>query len=332
MKILVTGGAGYVGSACLRWLIAHGHDPVAFDDLSEGNRGAVPQGRLIAGDILQPGTFERALRDTGAEAVMHFAAAASVPESIKDPDFYYRLNIQGTKNVLDAMRAVGVRKVLFSSTAATFAFTDKMPLTEESPQVPVVPYGRTKLAAEFLFRDYCTAYGIGCVLLRYFNASGADSDGKNGEHRRVESHLIPLILYSALGQRDAIMICGTDYPTPDGTCIRDFIHVEDLAQAHQLAIEQLKPGEGRDYNLGSGSGYSVLEVLRACESVVGRPIPNRAAPRRPGDPATLIASPAKAMRELGFKHRYTNVRDIAATAWAWHSKHPQGYGPHEPRR
>jgi UDP-glucose 4-epimerase len=325
MKILLTGGAGYVGSACLRWLLGHGHDPIAFDDLSEGNRPAVPADRLVIGDIRDPASIRRAIGDVRPEAVMHFAAAASVPDSILDPDFYYRQNVIGTKNILDAMREFGVRKALFSSTAATFAFTDKMPLTEESPQVPVVPYGRTKLAAEFLFRDYARAYGIGCVLLRYFNASGADPDGRFGEHRRKESHLIPLILYVPLGQREKVMIYGNDYPTRDGTCVRDFIHTDDLAQAHQLALEQLKPGEERAYNLGSGTGYTVLEVLRACEAEVGSPIRHEWAPRRPGDPATLIASPAKAIHELGFRPRYTSINDIVRTAWQWHRTHPNGY-------
>lgn len=325
MKILLTGGAGYVGSACFRWLARHGHDPVAFDNLSEGNRQAVPAERLIEGDILDPASLRRAFADVRPEAVMHFAASASVPESIADPDFYYRQNVIGTKNLLDAMREAKVNRALFSSTAATFAFTDKMPLTEESPQVPVVPYGRTKLAAEFLFKDYCRAYGIGCVLLRYFNASGADIDGRFGEHRRKETHLVPLVLYVPLGVREKVMIFGKDYPTRDGTCVRDFIHTDDLAQAHQLALEQLKPGEERAYNLGSGTGYTVLEVVRACEAEVGKPIKIEWADRRPGDPATLIASPDKAKRELGYKPQYNTITDIVRSAWRWHSTHPNGY-------
>lgn len=325
MKIILTGGAGYVGSACLRWLLRHGHDPIAFDNLSEGNRAAVHPDRLFIGDIQDIGSLRRAFAQLQPEAIMHFAAAASVPDSILDPDFYYRQNVIGTKNLLDTMKEFGVHRALFSSTAATFAFTDKMPLTEESPQVPVVPYGRTKLAAEFLFKDYCRAYGIGCVLLRYFNASGADSDGRFGEHRRRESHLVPLILYAAMGVREKIMIYGNDYPTRDGTCVRDFIHTDDLAQAHQLALEQLRPGEERAYNLGSGTGYSVLEVLRTCEAEVGRPIRHEWAPRRPGDPATLIASPAKAIAELGFHPRFNSITDIVRTAWQWHASHPRGY-------
>jgi UDP-glucose-4-epimerase GalE len=325
MKILLTGGAGYVGSACLRWLLKHGHEPLAFDDLSEGNRDAVPGDRVFQGDIQQIDSLRAAFRQFRPDAVMHFAAAASVPDSILDPDFYFRQNVLGTKNLLDVMREFKVNRALFSSTAATFAFTDKMPLTEESPQVPQVPYGRTKHAAEFLFRDYARAYGIGCVLLRYFNASGADPDGNFGEHRRKESHLIPLILYVPLGIREKVTIYGTDWATRDGTCVRDFIHTDDLAQVHQLALEQLKPGEQRDYNLGSGTGYTVLEVLRACEKEAGRPITHDFAERRPGDPATLIASPAKAIRELGFKPQYNTIESIVRTAWRWHSTHPRGY-------
>lgn len=326
MKILVIGGAGYVGSACLRWLIKHGHDPIAFDNLSEGNAGSVPEGRLIVGDILDPDAITRAMGEVEAEAVMHFAAAASVPDSIRDPDFYYRLNVGGTKNVLDAMRHNGVKKILFSSTAATYGFHTQMPLTEESPQAPVVPYGRTKLAAEWLIRDYCKAYDMGCALLRYFNASGADPDGEHGEDRRHESHLIPLTLYVPLGRREQLLIFGDKFDTRDGTCVRDYIHTDDLAQAHQLAIEQLSPGEERMYNLGSGTGTTVREVLEACEKAVGAPIPHEVRDPRPGDPAILIASPDKCVRELGWDPKYPHIDQIVETAWRWHNSHPGGYG------
>jgi UDP-glucose 4-epimerase len=325
MRILVIGGAGYVGSACLRWLLSHGHDPAAFDNLSEGNAAAVPDGRLIVGDILNPQAIDDAMDATRPDAVMHFAAAASVPESIRDPDFYYRLNVGGTKNVLDAMRRHGVRRIVFSSTAATYGLQDRMPLVEDSPLVPVVPYGRTKLAAEWLIRDYARAYGIGCVLLRYFNASGADPDGRYGEARHHETHLVPLILYVPLGLREKLTIFGRDFPTPDGTCVRDYIHTDDLAQAHQLAVEQVLPGQERIYNLGSGTGVTVLEVLRACERAVGRPIPHEFSDPRPGDPAILIASPERAIRELGWRPRYTSIDQIVQTAWRWHHAHPRGY-------
>ena len=287
MKILLTGGAGYVGSACLRWLLGHGHDPIAYDNLSEGNAAAVPDAssRLIVGDIADTDRLAEVLRQHGIEAVMHFAALASVPDSIADPEATTGSTSVGTKSVLDAMRAAGVRKILFSSTAATYGFHAEMPLREDSPQTPETPYGTTKLAAEWLIKDYARAYGLGYTLLRYFNASGADPDGDFGEDRRHESHLIPLIFQVAVGRRPKVMIYGDDYPTRDGTCVRDYVHTADLAQAHQLAVEALEPGMGRAYNLGSGTGATVLEVLRACEEVVGRPIrarDRRPATRRPG--------------------------------------------------
>jgi UDP-glucose 4-epimerase len=327
MKILLTGGAGYVGSACLRWLLDHGHDPIAYDSLTEGNPAAVPQSsdRLIRGDILDTDRLSDVLRRLGVEAVMHFAALASVPDSISDPDSYYRVNVAGTKSVLDAMRAAGVRKILFSSTSATYGFHSEMPLREDSLQAPETPYGTTKLAAEWMIKEYARAYDLGYTLLRYFNAAGADPDGNFGEDRRHEAHLIPLIFQAAVGRRPKIMIYGDDYPTPDGTCIRDYVHTTDLAQAHQLAVESLGPGIGRAYNLGSGTGASVLEVLRACEAAAGRPIPHEIAGRRPGDPAVLIASPGKIARELGWKPRFPDIRDIALTAWNWHRSHPDGF-------
>ena len=325
MKLLLTGGAGYVGSACLRYLLGRGHDPIAYDNLSEGNRPAVPAGRLIVGDLAEVESLCEALSGHRAEAVLHFAAAASVPDSIADPEFYYRTNVIGTKNVLDAMRRCGVTKILFSSTAATYGFHAQMPLTEDSPQQPQVPYGTTKLAAEWLIKDYASAYNFGYTFLRYFNASGADADGQHGEDRRRESHLIPLILQVASGRRKQIMVYGSDYDTADGTCIRDYIHVEDLAEAHRLAVETLEPGAGRAYNMGIGNGVSVLQVLRACEAAVGQPISHEFAARRPGDPAVLVASPAKIMRELGWSPRYARIESIVATAWQWHRIHPDGY-------
>jgi UDP-glucose 4-epimerase len=327
MKMLLTGGAGYVGSSCLRWLLDRGHDPIAYDNLLEGNPGAVPQAvdRLIVGDIADTDRLADALRRHGAEAVMHFAALASVPDSIADPEAYYRVNVSGTKSVLDAMRAAGVRKILFSSTAATYGFHGEMPLREDSLQAPETPYGSTKLAAEWLIKDYARAYGMGYTLLRYFNAAGADPGGGFGEDRRHEAHLIPLIFQAAVGRRPKVMIYGDDYPTPDGTCVRDYVHTADLAQAHQLAVESLEPGIGRAYNLGSGTGASVLEVLRACETVAGRPIPHEIAGRRPGDPAVLIASPEKIIKELGWSPRHSDIDPIVRTAWDWHHGHPNGF-------
>jgi UDP-glucose 4-epimerase len=327
MKILLTGGAGYVGSACLRWLLDRGHDPMAYDDLSEGNPAAVPQaeGRLIRGDIAETERLADVLRRHGIEAVMHFAALASVPDSIADPEAYYRVNVAGTKSVLDAMRAAGVRKVLFSSTAATYGFHGEMPLREDSLQAPETPYGSTKLAAEWLIKDYARAYGLGYTLLRYFNAAGADPGGGFGEDRRHEAHLIPLIFQAAVGRRPKVILYGDDYPTPDGTCVRDYVHTSDLAQAHQLAVESLEPGMGRAYNLGSGTGASVLEVLRACEAAAGRAIPHEVAGRRPGDPGVLIASPEKIIKELGWSPRHSDIRQIVRTAWDWHRGHPDGF-------
>jgi len=327
MKILLTGGAGYVGSACLRWLLSHGHNPIAYDNLSEGNVAAVPEAssRLIKGDIIETDRLTEVLRQYGIEAVMHFAALASVPESIADPEAYYRVNVVGTKSVLDAMRTTGVRKILFSSTAATYGFHTEMPLREDSPQAPETPYGTTKLAAEWLIKDYARAYQLGYTLLRYFNASGADPDGNFGEDRRHESHLIPLIFQVAVGRRSKVLIYGNDYPTRDGTCVRDYVHTADLAQAHQRALEALEPGVGQAYNLGSGSGATVHEVLRACEEAVGRPIAYEITGRRSGDPAVLIASPQKIIDDLGWSPRYSHIRDIARAAWEWHRRHPEGY-------
>ncbi len=327
MKILLTGGAGYVGSACLRWLLERGHEPIAYDNLLEGNVAAVPDAanRLIIGDIAETDRLAEVMRRFGIEAVMHFAALASVPDSITDPEAYYRVNVGGTKSVLDAMRTAGVRKILFSSTAATYGFHAEMPLRETSLQAPETPYGTSKLAAEWLIKDYARAYGLGYTLLRYFNASGADPDGDFGEDRRHESHLIPLILQVAVGRRPKVLIYGDDYPTRDGSCVRDYVHTSDLSQAHQRALETLEPGMGRAYNLGSGTGATVLEVLHACEQAVGTVIPHEVVNRRPGDPSVLIASPEKITKELGWSPQYIRIDDIVRTAWEWHRRHPQGF-------
>jgi UDP-glucose 4-epimerase len=325
MKVLLTGGAGYIGSACLRYLLKQGHEPIAFDNLSEGHRRAVPDGRLVVGDICDPDAIEAAIEAHRAQAVMHFAAVASVPESIANPETYWRVNVIGTKNVLDAMRRQNVRRLVFSSTAATYGFRSDMPLTEDSIQQPETPYGTTKLACERMIREYARAYGLGFTVLRYFNASGADENGEHGEHRRSESHLIPLTLSTALGQRDRLRIYGGNWPTRDGTCVRDYVHVEDLAQAHSLALHTLQPGMERAYCVGNGRGTTVMEVVHACERVVGRPIPHEIVDRRPGDPAVLVASPARIARELGWAPRLTSIDDIAATAWRWHQRHEHGY-------
>jgi len=325
MKILLTGGAGYIGSACLRWLLRHGHDPIAFDNMHEGNAAAVPQGRLVVGDICDTALLTQTLKEHRIEAVMHFAALASVPLSISDPESYWRVNTVGTKSVLDSMRAADVSKIVFSSTAATYAFGVDMPIRETTPQVPETPYGTTKLAAEWMIKEYARAYGMSYTIFRYFNASGADQDGQFGESRHVEGHIIPLTLMVAAGRREKLKIFGGDWDTRDGTCVRDYVHTDDLAQAHQLAVEALGPGVATDYNLGSGSGTTILEVLHACEKAVGKPIPHEIVGRRPGDPGTLIATPEKIVRDLGWSPRYPEIDAIVETAWRWHGSYPDGY-------
>ena len=331
MKMLLTGGAGYIGGACLRWLLERGHDPIAFDDLSEGNRAAVPEDRLVVGDILDTERLAEALRRHRAEAVLHFAALAIVPDSVRDPDNYYRVNVQGTKSVLDAMRAADVGRIVFSGTCATYGNRAEMPLRETARQEPEHPYGTTKLAAEWMIKDYARAYGIGYAILRYFNAAGADLDGRHGEDRRHETHLIPLALRAAAGRGPTLQVFGDDWPTRDGTCVRDYVHTVDLADAHQRAVEAIEPGAARIYNVGTGNGATVLEVIRACEAVVGRSIPREEAPRRPGDPPTLIASPEKIADELGWRPRHSDIHSVVETAWRWLESHPEGYGPKPPR-
>jgi UDP-glucose 4-epimerase len=325
MRILLTGGAGYVGSACLRDLLRHGHEPFAFDNLCEGHRQSVPADRLIIGDIADQKAVESALRQTRAEAVMHFAAATSVGESVENPDYHYGNNIAGTLSLLRAMRAVGVERMLFSSTCATYGDNPKTPMAEDAPQIPCSPYARTKLAVEWMIRDFSHAYGLGFTLLRYFNASGADLDGKHGEDHRPETHLIPICLQVALGQRERLKLFGEDYPTPDGTCVRDYIHTTDLAQAHRLAIESTTPKTAEVFNIGTGNGASVKEVIEACREVTGHPIPCDIGPRRPGDAPALVADPAKLKTKLGWKPEFPEIRRIIETAWVWHKAHPGGY-------
>jgi len=325
MRILVTGGAGYVGSACLRYLLAHGNEVVAVDNLCQGHAGSVPEGRLVRGDLHDTELLTATMRHWEVDAVMHFAAATSVPESVANPDYHYHNNIGGTLSLLRAMRAAGVRRMLFSSTCATYGMSPKIPMSEESPQEPFSPYARTKLAVEWMIRDFAFVHSFGFTLLRYFNAAGAAPDGSHGEDHLPEHHLIPLVLQVPLGQRDLIRIYGTDYGTPDGTCIRDYVHVEDLAQAHWLAIQATSPETAEVYNIGTGTGNSVLEVLRTCEAVVGRPIKMVLDERRPGDPPALVAAPEKLTRRLGWKMKYPDIKSIVETAWRWHESHPKGY-------
>jgi len=331
MNILVTGGAGYVGSACLRYMLRHGVYAVAYDNLSQGHRDAVPEDRLIVGDIHDTSALVRALRDTEADAVMHFAAATTVGESVVNPDFHYDNNINGTRSLLNAMREVGVQRMLFSSTCATYGLNPKLPMTEESEQDPCNPYARTKLAVEWMIRDFAHAYGFGFTLLRYFNAAGGDADGEHGEDHRPFTHLIPLVLQVPLGQRECVKIFGDDYPTPDGTCIRDYIHTEDLAQAHLLAIQATSPDTAEVFNVGTGNCCSVLEIIRTCEEVTSQTIPTRVVERREGDPPALVADPSKLQTTLGWEPEYTDIRETIETAWRWHASHPEGYGSPAPR-
>jgi UDP-glucose-4-epimerase GalE len=325
-RILVTGGAGYIGSHTVRQLLARGHDVTVFDNLSAGHRQAVPADRLVVGDLREVDQVDQLLVVKRIEAVIHFAASCSVPESVSQPAKYYINNLVYSLNLLERCRRNGVSRFVFSSTCATYGIPTTVPITEEEKQVPINPYGNTKLAIERALADYATAYGIGACSLRYFNAAGAAADGTIGEDHRPETHLIPLVLQVALGQRPHIDIYGTDYPTPDGTCIRDYVHVDDLAAAHVLAVEQLQPGSHRVFNIGIGRGYSVREVIETARAVTGQAIPVREAPRRPGDPAVLVANAEKIRRELGWVPHYSELRPIVETAWKWHQSHPRGFG------
>ena len=325
MRILVVGGAGYIGSHAVRLLARSGHEVHALDNLSVGHEAAVPEGTLIRGDLADAAGLEAALRSHRIEAVMHFAAFASVPESVAEPAKYYRNNVVGTLNLLDAMRAADVKRIVFSSTAATYGVAGDAPIVESSPQNPINPYGFTKLVIERALADYAAAYGFGAATLRYFNACGAADDASIGEDHAPETHIIPIVLQVALGQRPHVQVFGDDYPTPDGTCVRDYIHVEDLAEAHRLVLGRIEPGKAIVYNVGTGKGASVREVIEAAKRVTGRPIAVVDSPRRPGDPPTLVASGEALRRDLGWTPRYTDIGAIVASAWRWHTSHPRGY-------
>jgi UDP-glucose 4-epimerase len=325
MRILVTGGAGYIGSHAVRLFLARGHDVWVYDNLSLGHRKAVPAERLLAGDLAEVQRLDHALLMHRIEAVVHFAAFTYVGESVRDPGKYYQNNLVNTLGLMECLRRHGVGRFVFSSTCATYGVPERVPITEEEPQRPINPYGAGKLAVERALADYAAAYGWGYAALRYFNAAGAAPDGTIGEDHDPETHLIPIVLQAALGKRPHVEVFGTDYPTPDGTCVRDYIHVDDLAEAHLLALEALAPGKGLCYNLGTGRGYSVREVIRTAEEVTGKRVPVKEGPRRPGDPPVLVASSDKAQRELGWRPRYAELRPIVETAWNWHRSHPRGY-------
>ncbi len=312
MRILVTGGAGYIGSHAVKLFLARGHDVWVSE-------------RLIVGDLGESARLDNVFVQHRIDAVVHFAAFAYVGESVKEPAKYYQNNLVNTLNLLEACRLHKVARFVFSSTCATYGVPHKVPITEDEKQQPINPYGNTKLAVEMALGDFAAAYQWGYAALRYFNASGASPDGTIGEDHDPETHLIPLVIQAALGQRPAIEIFGTDYPTPDGTCIRDYIHVDDLAEAHLLALEALAPGKQLKYNLGTGRGYSVREVIKVVEEVSARKVPVKESPRRAGDPPVLVAASEKVQGELGWKPRYAELRPIIETAWNWHRTHPKGY-------
>ena len=322
MKLLVTGGAGYIGSVVADHLLEGGHEVVVLDSLLRGHRAAVPDGaRFVQVDLLDEAATRAALRE-GFDGVLHFAALALVAESVANPERYYRGNVLGTLNLLDAMRDAGIDNLVFSSTCATYGEPDVVPMTEDLPTNPVNAYGSSKLAVDRMIADESRAHGLGGTSLRYFNVAGAH--GRFGEDHDPETHLIPLVLRAAAGITEHVKIFGTDYQTADGTPVRDYIHVDDLAVAHVLALEHNVPGEHRIFNLGTGSGYSVREVIDTARRVTGRDIPAVEEPRRPGDPAALVASAERARAQLGWEPR-KGLEDMIGDAWAWHSEHPRGY-------
>jgi UDP-glucose 4-epimerase len=320
--IFVVGGAGYIGSICVEQLLNEGYKVAVFDNLSEGHRKAVdPRADFFQGDLSQRTVIQHALAEAKPDAIMHFAANALVGESMTNPSKYFRNNVSNGINLLDMAIEAGVKTFVFSSTCATFGIPESVPIDESLPQNPINPYGESKLLFEKILRWYGEIHDLKFVALRYFNAAGATATF--GEDHRIETHLIPNILKVALGQKDSVDIYGTDYPTPDGSCIRDYIHILDLAQAHILA---LKAEKSAFYNLGTGGGTSVKEVIQACREITGKEITANEKPRRAGDPPRLIAGSDKIRRELGWAPKYQDIRSIVESAWAWHVKHPHGYG------
>ncbi len=325
MNILVIGGAGYIGSHMVRQLDRAGHNVVILDNLSTGFSEAVTAGQLIVGDMQDRALVQRILGDHQIESVMHFAACALVGESVIEPAKYYQNNVLATLELLEAMRYCSVKKIVFSSTCATYGQPQIVPITENEKQEPVNPYGFTKLVIERALEDYSLAYGLNFAALRYFNAAGASPEGDIGEDHQPESHLIPIVLQVALGQRENITIFGDDWETPDGTCVRDYIHVDDLCTAHLLALERLETGDNLKLNLGTGNGYSVRQIIESCREVTDCDIAEVVGERRPGDPPKLIADPSLANNSLDWAPKYQSPKAIIETAWAWHKTHPNGY-------
>ena len=325
-KILVVGGAGYIGSHMVRLLVEAGREVVVFDNFSQGHLAAVRGVEVFQGDLMQPADLSAAFQRHDIEAVIHFAALIAVGDSVKDPNAYYANNVAGTLNLLDAMRTAGVNKLVFSSTAAVFGNPQNDKLAEDHPRAPINPYGWSKRMVEQMLEDMAAAWGLNSVALRYFNACGAHSSGEIGEAHDPETHLIPVVLLAALGVRDSLKLFGDDYDTPDGTCIRDYIHVMDLASAHLKALEYMAKTPGAHaFNLGNGAGFSNLEVVETARKVTGHPLPVEMAPRRAGDPARLVADSTRARNELGWSPEHPDLADIIQSAWDWHQK--PLYGP-----
>lgn len=325
MNVLVVGGAGYIGSHMVRLLDKAGHKVWVLDNLSTGFMQAVTAGELVVGDMKDSELVKSLLGDNRIDVVMHFAACALVGESCANPAKYYQNNVVNTLLLLEAMRATDVRKIVFSSTCATYGIPAKVPIGESTPQQPVNPYGFTKLVIERALRDYADAHNFGYAALRYFNAAGASPLGGIGEDHSPESHLIPIVLQAAMGQREQVTVFGSDWPTRDGSCIRDYIHVDDLADAHLRAMEKLKHGQGIEVNLGTGNGFSVREIIETCREVTGVDIKSVDGDRRAGDPPELVADASKANELLGWMPKFTSPRSIIETAWEWHRNNPQGY-------
>ena len=327
MNVLVAGGAGYIGSHAVKQLNAAGHTTVILDNLFRGHKESVPEGvSFYQVNLAETDKIAEILAEHKIECVMHFAALTYVGESVESPLVYYENNTAGTVSMLQAMKATGVKRIVFSSTAAVYGEPEEAPIVETMPREPINPYGWSKWCVERVLEDYSASDPeFAAVALRYFNVAGAAADGTIGEDHTPETHLIPVIIHAALGKRDKLTVFGTDYPTPDGTCIRDYIHVEDLCDAHIMAMEAIQPGEFRRYNLGIGRGYSVREVIESVQRVTGLELPIEYGDRRPGDPAVLYADSQKIQRELGWKPRYTEIDSIVETAWNWFKNHPDGY-------